>query len=117
MLQLQGVSKRYGERTVVHHLDLQLEAEKTYVLLGPSGCGKSTLLRLMIGLIPPDTGVALLNGEELTVENALELRRKVGYVIQDGGLFPHLTAAENTGLVAKFLGWNRPRHSASASRS
>jgi osmoprotectant transport system ATP-binding protein len=109
MLQLQGVSKRYGDKVVVHPLDLKLEAEKTYVLLGPSGCGKSTLLRLMIGLIPPDSGVALLNGQQLTQENTLELRRTVGYVIQDGGLFPHLTAAENTGLVAKFLRWQRPR--------
>jgi len=109
MLQLQGVSKRYGDKVVVHPLDLQLEAEKTYVLLGPSGCGKSTLLRLMIGLIPPDSGVVRLNGHELTSQNALDLRRTVGYVIQDGGLFPHLTAAENTGLVARFLGWERSR--------
>jgi len=109
MLRLEGVSKKYGDRVIVHPLDLQLEAGKTYVLLGPSGCGKSTLLRLMIGLISPDSGTAQLNGQQLTADNALELRRKVGYVIQDGGLFPHLTAAENTGLVAKFLGWQRPQ--------
>src|SRR5262245_36388172 len=109
MLQLLGISKKYDDRMIVHPLDLKLAAGKTYVLLGPSGCGKSTLLRLMIGLIPPDSGSVQLNGQELTADNALELRRTVGYVIQDGGLFPHFTAAENTALVAKFLGWERPR--------
>ena len=109
MLALKGISKTYGQNIVVHPLDLNLQAEKTYVLLGPSGCGKSTLLRLMIGLIPADTGAAFIDDQEVTRQNVLDLRRKVGYVIQDGGLFPHLTAAQNTALTARYLGWENRR--------
>jgi osmoprotectant transport system ATP-binding protein len=79
------------------------------VLIGPSGCGKSTLLRLMIGLIQPDRGRVHFEGEVLTRDNAERLRRKMGYVIQDGGLFPHLTARGNTALVARYLGWSAKR--------
>ena len=63
------------------------------MLIGPSGCGKSTLLRMIVGLVPPDTGRVLIGGEALTPENVLRLRHGIGYVIQEGGLFPHLTAS------------------------
>src|SRR5262249_46393423 len=79
------------------------------VLIGPSGCGKSTLIRVMIGLIRPDTGSVRFNAIELTVENARELRQRMGYVVQDGGLFPHLTARENATLMARYLGWDSKR--------
>ena len=104
---LQQVVKSYGGQVVVDHVDLALPQGHTYALLGPSGCGKSTLLRLMLGLIQPDEGHVRLNGEVLTADNAELARRKIGYVIQDGGLFPHLTARENVTLMAQFLGWNR----------
>jgi osmoprotectant transport system ATP-binding protein len=78
------------------------------VLIGPSGCGKSTLLRIIIGLIEPDQGQVLIGGEQLTPANVMELRRKMGYVIQDGGLFPHLSAVDNVGLLARYLGWSKP---------
>lgn len=89
--------------------DLDVAAGRTTVLIGPSGCGKSTLLRLMIGLIEPDGGSVRFEGEAFTGENMLGLRRRMGYVIQDGGLFPHLTAGENVGLMAGHLGWDEKR--------
>jgi osmoprotectant transport system ATP-binding protein len=86
-----------------------LEPGRTYVLIGPSGCGKSTLLRLLVGLIRPSGGSVRFEGQELTPENLLELRLRIGYVIQDGGLFPHLTAEGNVKLMAEFLGWDEAR--------
>lgn len=109
MFELRGISKRYGSTDAVSGVDLTVEPGKTTVLIGPSGCGKSTLLRLMIGLIPPDAGQVRLEGETLTPRNAMLLRRKMGYVIQDGGLFPHLTARGNTALMARYLGWGKER--------
>ncbi|MGD8451916.1 MAG: ABC transporter ATP-binding protein [Phycisphaerae bacterium] len=109
MFELHDISKRFGAVAALHPLDLTIEAGRTTVLIGPSGCGKSTLLRLMIGLIRPDTGHILFEDEALTPSNAMLLRRRMGYVIQDGGLFPHLTARGNAALVARHLGWNAER--------
>jgi osmoprotectant transport system ATP-binding protein len=105
VFELSNISKRYGTTEAVSAIDLQVEPGKTSVLIGPSGCGKSTLLRLMIGLIRPDGGRVQFEGETLTPDNAMLLRRKMGYVIQDGGLFPHLTARGNATLMARYLGW------------
>src|SRR4029077_8303216 len=74
------------------------------VLIGPSGCGKSTLLRLVIGLIEPDSGEINFDGEQISPRNIEMLRRRIGYVIQEGGLFPHLTARANILLMARYLG-------------
>lgn len=109
MFELSSISKRYGTTEAVSAIDLTIEPGKTTVLIGPSGCGKSTLLRLMIGLIPLDAGRVQFEGETLTPDNAMLLRRKMGYVIQDGGLFPHLTAGDNAALVARYLGWDEER--------
>src|SRR5437763_1340953 len=76
-------------------LDLHVETGRTTVLIGPSGCGKSTLLRLMTGLLWPDSGLIHFRGKLLTPENILQSRRSMGYVIQEGGLFAHLTAGRN----------------------
>jgi osmoprotectant transport system ATP-binding protein len=103
------VSKRYANQAVLEPLDLQLESGRTYVIIGPSGCGKSTLLRLMVGLVRTDSGTIRVGGETLGSENLLQLRRKLGYVIQDGGLFPHLSAGHNVSLMARFLGWSTDR--------
>src|SRR5687768_18595248 len=92
MLELIQVSKSFGDLQVLQPTSLRVEPGQTTVLIGPSGCGKSTLLRIMVGLIRPDSGRVLFEGRELTPENAEELRHAMGYVIQDGGLFPHLTA-------------------------
>ena len=109
MLQLLNVAKTFGDMLAVHPTDLTVEAGRTTALLGPSGCGKSTLLRMIIGLIAPDRGSVVFNGAEITPGNVLEVRRKMGYVIQDGGLFPHLTAENNVTLVARFLQWPAKR--------
>jgi osmoprotectant transport system ATP-binding protein len=82
---------------------------RTTVIIGPSGCGKTTLLRLMLGLIPADAGRITMNNVTLAAGNADALRHALGYVIQDGGLFPHLTARHNVTLMARFLGWPADR--------
>ena len=105
MLELRGVRKSFGEVPVVADLDLTFPEGRTTVLLGPSGCGKSTLLRLIIGLVQPDAGTVRIDGAEVTQGNGLALRRRIGYVIQEGSLFPHLTAEGNITLMARYLGW------------
>ena len=104
MFELKGVSKSFGDTQALYATDLMVAPEKTTVLIGQSGCGKSTLIRLMVGLLLPDSGSIMFEGESLTLENAPVLRRKMGYVIQEGGLFPHLTARENICLMANYLG-------------
>jgi osmoprotectant transport system ATP-binding protein len=109
MLQLQGVSRTFGDTVALHPTDLTIPTGETTVLIGPSGCGKSTLLRLLVGLIQPTTGTVLFDGTPVTEENARAIRQQVGFVVQDGGLFPHLTARGNATLMAKHLGWERSR--------
>ena len=109
MYELRGVSKRFGTLTAVEPLDLVFEPARTTVLIGPSGCGKSTILRLLIGLHEPDAGEVRFGGAALGIGDLQEERRRMGYVIQDGGLFPHLTARDNVELVAHHLGWNPGR--------
>jgi osmoprotectant transport system ATP-binding protein len=110
MLELKGVAKSFGGTQVLQPTTVRLERGRTTVLIGPSGCGKSTLLRLIIGLIAPDQGQVLFDGVPVTTANIMEVRRKIGYVIQDGGLFPHLSARDNVGLLAKYLGWDKARN-------
>lgn len=109
MLELHGVSKTYGDSVALHPLDLKIEPGRITALIGPSGCGKSTLLRLMVGLIEPTTGRAIFNTEEITPANARRIRQRMGYVIQDGGLFPHLTARDNATIMARHLKWDAHR--------
>jgi osmoprotectant transport system ATP-binding protein len=104
MILLDDVSKKYGDKTAVARATLRFEKGQCSALLGTSGCGKSTLLRMMIGLIPPDTGRVMIDGAEMNAASAMGLRRRMGYVIQEGGLFPHLTAAENACLLAREIG-------------
>jgi osmoprotectant transport system ATP-binding protein len=103
MLELVGVSKSFAGIPALQPTDLLIPQEKTTVLLGSSGCGKSTIVRLMNGLIRPDAGVIRFAGQPITPENAGQLRRRMGYVIQEGGLFPHLTARQNVTLMAHHL--------------
>jgi osmoprotectant transport system ATP-binding protein len=106
VLDLHRVSKSFGPTRALHEVTLSVEPKQTTALLGPSGCGKSTLLRLFVGLLRPDAGVVRFEGAPLpTAPDALDrLRHRMGYVIQDGGLFPHLTARENATLLARHLG-------------
>ena len=100
---LRDVEMRFGDVIALHSTNLQVEAGQTTVLIGPSGCGKSTILRLIIGLLIPTSGAVEFEGESVSQANILTLRRRMGYVIQDGGLFPHLTAAQNVTLMARHL--------------
>ncbi len=105
MIELRGVGKSYGNAVAVHPIDLMIESGQTTVLIGPSGCGKSTLLRLIVGLIEPTSGSVLFDGKPMPADALQDLRRRLGYVIQDGGLFPHLTAEQNVMLMARHLDW------------
>jgi len=109
MINLLNISKDYGENHAVKSIDLIIETGKTTVLIGPSGCGKSTILRIIIGLITPERGEVHIEGDTLTSDNLILLRRKMGYVIQEGGLFPNLTAQGNVSLMASYLGWDKNR--------
>jgi osmoprotectant transport system ATP-binding protein len=103
MLVLSQVSKRYGDTVALAPTDLQVPTGETVVLIGPSGCGKSTLLRLIAGLIQPDSGTITFEGTALKPANILQTRQRMGYVIQEGGLFPHLTVRDNVTVMARYL--------------
>jgi osmoprotectant transport system ATP-binding protein len=105
MLLLNSVIKKFNSITAVNSIDLNVKKGQTTVLIGPSGCGKSTILRLIIGLVSPDSGTIEFDGVQVLPETALRLRRDMGYVIQEGGLFPHLTTQQNITLMASYLGW------------
>ncbi len=109
MIVLENVSKTFGSTKALDSINLKIDKSSTTVLIGPSGCGKSTLIRIIIGLVKADTGRVNVDGETLTSENITPLRRRMGYVIQEGGLFPHLSAHENVSLMAKHLGWDGQR--------
>lgn len=109
MFELRQVSKRYGPTIALDALDLSIAAGRTTALIGPSGAGKSSVLRMLVGLEWPDSGEVRFDGESLRRATLLEQRRRIGYVIQEGGLFPHLTGAGNAALLARTLGWDHPR--------
>ncbi len=109
MLRFEGVRKSLGGAEIIHGVDLVMTAGRTTVIIGPSGCGKSTLLRLLLRLLVPDGGRVLFDGEPLTAETERAVRHRTGYVIQDGGLFPHMTARANVTLLATHLAWERDR--------
>src|SRR3989440_4339313 len=108
LVKLVDVSKRFADAPAVHAIDLSVERGQTTVLIGPSGCGKSTLLRLIIGLLQPDSGEIQFDGAKLGPDKIDIVRHRVGYVIQEGGLFPHLTARGNILLMARHL--RRPQN-------
>lgn len=103
MISVENLSKSFGTHSALQPTTLSFEVGETTVLIGPSGCGKSTLLRLLIGLLRPDSGRILIEGSELTAAGVAATRHRFGYVIQEGGLFPHLTAQRNVTLLARYL--------------
>jgi len=105
----EGVSKHFGDLVALQDIDLDVPVGRTLALIGESGSGKSTALRLMIGLEAPDAGRILYGGEPVSADRIESIRRRVGYVIQEGGLFPHLTARGNATLLARHLGWTDER--------
>ena len=104
MLELRDVSKQFGDFQALHPTTLKTHPGQTTALLGTSGCGKSTLLRLIVGLLRPDSGAIYFDGQQVTDQNIRQLRHRMGYMIQDGGLFPHLTVQDNVALLARHLG-------------
>jgi osmoprotectant transport system ATP-binding protein len=101
---LERVTKTFGGRDVIRETSLKVQDGERVALIGPSGCGKSTLLRMILGLVVPDSGTVRVDDVTVTPKTARGVRRSVGYVIQDGGLFPHLTARDNVTLVARLGG-------------
>ena len=108
-LEFRHVSKRYGSATVVNDLSLQVPAGRICVLVGPSGCGKTTTLKMVNRLIEPSSGQILIGGRDVMSQDAIQLRRGIGYVIQQVGLLPHLTVADNIAVVPRLLGWDKSR--------
>jgi osmoprotectant transport system ATP-binding protein len=100
-----NVSYRIGNRQILHDLSLDLHPGETLVLLGRSGSGKTTALKMVNHLLRPTSGEVLVEGVATTAWDPIRLRRRIGYVIQDVGLFPHFTIADNVGLVPRLEGW------------
>jgi osmoprotectant transport system ATP-binding protein len=105
VVEFSGVSYSAGGRTVLDNFDLSIEKGETVVLLGRSGSGKTTALKLVNGLIFPASGEVRVEGKPTTEWDPVELKRRIGYVIQEAGLFPHFTVAANVGIVPRLAGW------------
>jgi osmoprotectant transport system ATP-binding protein len=111
MITLEHVTKRYpgSDAAAVDGLSLHIPEGLTVALIGPSGCGKTTTMRMVNRLVEPNAGRILVNGEDVTRGDPVALRRHIGYVIQQVGLFPHMTIAQNVAAVPNLLGWDQPR--------
>ena len=107
MIKLTNVTKKYGEKTVVDNFNLHIEKGSLTIFIGPSGCGKTTTLRMINRLITFDKGSITVNGTSINDIDPVELRRKMGYVIQEIGLFPHFTVFENIAIVPRLLKWEQ----------
>ena len=101
MIEFKGINKIFKNNIVLHDINLKIDDKSITVFVGPSGCGKTTTLKMINRLIKPTSGKILINGEDISKKNVIELRRGIGYVIQQTGLFPHMTIKENIELVAK----------------
>jgi osmoprotectant transport system ATP-binding protein len=103
------VVKRYGDQVAVNHLSLEIKSGETVILVGPSGCGKTTSLKMINRLIEPTGGTIAIDGRDTRTYDVNDLRRSIGYVIQQVGLFPHQTVADNIATVPRLLGWTKQR--------
>ncbi|MBL8183464.1 MAG: ATP-binding cassette domain-containing protein [Blastocatellia bacterium] len=112
IVEFRGVSFEIDGVRILNEIDLKIESGEVVVLLGESGCGKTTTLRLINRLIEPTSGNVLVEGRPTTDWDPIELRRKTGYVLQDGGLFPHMTAAENVGIILRLEHWSEEKKKA-----
>jgi osmoprotectant transport system ATP-binding protein len=105
LVSFRQVSARIGQKDILYDLSFDVEVGETLVLLGRSGSGKTTALKMVNGLLLPSAGAVLIEGISTTAWDLIRLRRRIGYVIQDAGLFPHFTVAANVGLVPRLEGW------------
>ncbi|KAA9327571.1 ATP-binding cassette domain-containing protein [Hymenobacter busanensis] len=103
-IRVSGLTKHFGAHAAVHDVSFSLPAGETLVLLGPSGCGKTTLLKMLNRLVEPDAGTVEINGRDVRQQRPEELRRGIGYVIQQVGLLPHYSVADNVAVVPRLLG-------------
>lgn len=106
MIVITNVVKRFAGHTAVDNVSLSVAKGETLVLLGTSGCGKTTTLKMINRLIEPSSGSIQIDGTDVSEQSGPDLRRRIGYVIQDGGLFPHYTIAEAIATVPKLIGWS-----------
>ena len=104
MIEFKNIVKKYRTKTIINHFSLKIDAGELVVFIGPSGCGKTTLLKMINKLIQPTSGHIYVNGSDISAMNPIELRRNIGYVIQNTGLFPHMTIKENVELIPKLKG-------------
>jgi osmoprotectant transport system ATP-binding protein len=109
MLELQDIHKNFEGRSVLADVNLTVPKGVTHALIGSSGSGKTTLLRITLGLIPFDQGYVKINDQALSSFTRVEWADRIGYVPQDGGLFPHITGRNNVALIAKLRGWRNSR--------
>ena len=103
MIQFRNICKNYGSKFVLNNISFTIDKGEVFVLLGPSGCGKSTSIKLINKLLVPDSGQIFINNEDIALINDLDLRKKIGYVIQNVGLFPHMNVEKNIAIVPKLL--------------
>jgi osmoprotectant transport system ATP-binding protein len=109
MITFDRVVKRYANSVAVDHLSLEIKSGETVILVGPSGCGKTTSLKMINRLVEPTEGAILIDDRDTRTYDVNDLRRSIGYVIQQVGLFPHQTVAENIATVPRLLGWTKQR--------
>lgn len=108
-ISFKNVKKTYEKETIIENLSFEIEAGEFITILGSSGSGKTTTMKMVNRLVQPDSGVIEINGQNIEQTNLIELRRNIGYVVQQIGLFPHLTVEKNIATVPELLGWNKTK--------
>ena len=116
MIDVRNITKTFGPHKAVDQVSFSVKEGETAVFLGTSGCGKTTLLKMINRLLEPDSGEISIAGQPVQEQRPEELRKKIGYVFQNNGLFPHYTIEENIGIVPRLLGWGKQKIAARASQ-
>jgi osmoprotectant transport system ATP-binding protein len=116
MIEVQNITKTFGTHKAVDNISFSVRDGENVVFLGTSGCGKTTLLKMINRLLEPDSGEISIGGHRIRDQRPEELRRKIGYVFQNNGLFPHYSIEENIGIVPRLLGWDRQKIATRASQ-
>ena len=109
MIRFEHVTKSYGKTTILKDLNFTIPDGQFVILIGPSGCGKTTTMKLINRLLEPDSGIISINGQDIRLQDKVELRRHIGYVIQQIGLFPNMTVAQNICVVPRLLKYDKAR--------